>query len=329
MSDFDVGNEDAAKSKRSRLLHEWTGVTDVNWGLNAGLYVVLAPMQVVAKLLQTTSAPIQHFAVRHITRMCDHLQDVVDGDWRTSGVYAPFADFCQQHNKTDLRDAVNDIIESFANFVLKDFRSRVEPYMPYYKAMELIDPTSVVPLQSISAEVVAAVHDICNVHGVRDAAPALIRMRKRINVGRVSPTSLNTARKNILAWYNNKVGLRELLATSADRKVVKKFALSVFSINIVTAVTESTVSGVKNQKSKYREGLSDESATVSLQCRQYPDVVGSTCESTIQPFEVPCIDMNSCFNYDYSCHHQVNADVSDDNSDVDSDSDVDSNSSSD
>ena len=92
MSNFDTGNEDAPKSKRSRLLHELTGVTDLNWGLNDGLYSVLAPVQTVLKLLQTTRAPIQHFVVRHLNRIFDHLQDVVDGNWKTSTV-CTFRDF--------------------------------------------------------------------------------------------------------------------------------------------------------------------------------------------------------------------------------------------
>ena len=318
MSHFDTGNEDAPKTKRSRLLHELTGVTDLNWGLNAGLYTVLAPVQVVLKLLQTTRAPIQHFAVRHINRIYDHLQDVVDGNWKTATVYAPFVTFCQQQNRVDLCNAVNEIVENFAHSVLKDLRRRLQPYMPYYQAMELVDPAATVDVRSISPEVRAAVQDICGVHGLPDAAPALLRMRSRINSGRMSPVSSIEARKNILSWYTNKVGLRELLSTSADRRTVKKYALSVFSIHIVTAVTESTVSGVKNQKSKYREDLSDGAATTSLQCQQYPDVAGTTCSSTGQPLRVPCIDMNACFDYDYSCHYQVDLNTGE-NSDVNSD----------
>lgn len=318
MSNFDTGNEDAPKSKRSRLLHELTGVTDLNWGLNAGLYSVLAPVQTVLKLLQTTRAPIQHFVVRHLNRIFDHLQDVVDGNWKTSTVYAPFVTFCQQQNRVDLCDAVNEIIENFAHCVLKDLRRRVLPYMSYYKAMELIDPAATVEARSISDEVRVAVQDICGVNGLEDAVPALVRMRNRINSGRLSMVSLNEARKNILCWYKDKVGLRELLSTSADRRTVKKYALSVLSIHIVTAVTESTVSGVKNQKSKFRERLSDEAATTSLQCRQYPDILGTTCASTGQPLRVPCIDMNACFDYDYSCHYQVDPDIGE-NADVNSD----------
>ena len=59
------------KTQRRRLLHEWTGVAGVNWGLDSGLYVTLAP--------------VQHFAVRHINRIFDHLQDLVDGNWKTAG----------------------------------------------------------------------------------------------------------------------------------------------------------------------------------------------------------------------------------------------------
>ena len=225
--------------------------------------------------------------------------------------------FCAQQNRVDLSNGVSDIIESFALFVLKDFRRRFEPYMPYYKAMELIDPTSTVP--RITVEVRAAVNDICGVHGIGNVLPALTRMRRRINSGRVSLHSLNTAKKNILVWYNTRTGLQELLSSKPDRKLIRKFALSVLSINVVTAVTESTVSGHKNQKSKFRECLTDEAASISLQCRQYPDVVGTTGSSTTKPLQIPCIDMDACFDYDYSCHHRVNEDTDEENSDVSSD----------
>ena len=316
LSNFDVGSDNAPKSKRSRLLCPRTGVTDVNWGLNAGLYVVLQPIQLVMKLLQTTKAPIQHFAARHIQTVKDHLQDVINSNWQTSGVYAPFVNFCTQQNRLELLTTVNDIVESFAASVLRDYNRRTEPYMPYYKAMELIDPTCTAS-DAFPVTLRHAVRDICKTHGIDDALPALRRMRHRINVGRPSVDSLNTARKNILTWYVNKVGLRELLPHPTDRKHVKRFVLAVLSINIVTAVVESTFSGIKNQKSTHRESLADEAATIAQQCRQYPDVVGSTAESTMEPFCLPSIDMNLCFTYDYSSHHG-GAQESGSHSDVDS-----------
>ena len=144
MSNFDVGNVDAPKSKRSPLLCPRTGVTDVNWGLNTGMYVVLKPVQEVNKLLQTTKAPIQHFAARHVHTIMDHLQDVVAGVWKDNGVYSPFVKFCTAQNRLELLDAINEVIEQFAAAFLDNFTERVEPYMRYYNAMELIDPTSVV-----------------------------------------------------------------------------------------------------------------------------------------------------------------------------------------
>ena len=73
---------------------------------------------------------------------------------------------------------------------------------------------------------------------------------------------------------------------------------------------------MKHQKSKHRESLSDGAATIALQCRHYPDVVGDTASSTTTPLQYPNIDMDACFDYDYSSHH---GDVHDDNSDVSSD----------
>ena len=147
MSNFDVGDVNAPRSKRSPLLCPRTGVTDVNWGLNAGMYVVLKPVQEVNKLLQTTKAPIQHFAARHVNTIMDHLQDIVAGDWKDNGVYSPFVKFCTAQNRLELLQAINEVIEQFAAAFLENFTERVEPYMRYYKAMELIDPTSVVASQ--------------------------------------------------------------------------------------------------------------------------------------------------------------------------------------
>ena len=101
----------------------------------------------VMKLLQTTKAPIQHFATRHVNTIMDHLQDIVAGDWKDNGVYSPFVKFCTAQNRLELLQAINEVIEQFAAAFLENFTERVEPYMRYYKAMELIDPTSVVASQ--------------------------------------------------------------------------------------------------------------------------------------------------------------------------------------
>ena len=182
MTNFDVGDVDALKSKRSRLLCPRTGVTDVNWGLNAGMYALLSPIQTVMKLLQTTTAPIQHLAMRHINTVKDHLQDVIDGNWKTHGVSQPFVDFCRKQNRVDLCNSVTEVIELFAYACRKDFIRRKDTYMPYYKAMELVDPTSTVA--NITSDVRAAVRDMCVTHKIANASHALVRMRSRVNSGR-------------------------------------------------------------------------------------------------------------------------------------------------
>ena len=248
--------------------------------------------------------------MRHITTVEDHLQDVVDGNWKTGNVYEPFVQFCTQQGRVDLLEHLNDIIEAFANTLLKNLRERTEPYVPYYKAMELVDPSSTVNV--ITVEVRAAISDICQTHDIEDAVSVLRRMRRRINNGRPSVDSLITARQNILRWYANKVGLRQLLPSPEDRKTVKKFAMTVFSTNIVTAVVESVLGLHKHQKSKRREMLSDEASTIAVQCGHYPDVAGTNGPSTMLPLSRPSIDMETCFTYDYSSHHGGNYPVVDD-----------------
>ena len=74
-----------------------------------------------------------------------------------------------------------------------------------------------------------------------------------------------------------------MCSQASDRKLIRQFSLAVFSINIVTAVVETTFSAIKNQKNIKRQSLSDDSATTALNCSMYPDVVGSTADSTFQP----------------------------------------------
>ena len=185
--------------------------------------------------------------------------------------------------------------------------------------MELLDPTSIVR-DAIPINVRTAVKDICVTHSIPDATQALIRMRDRVNRGRASCVSLSAARKNILKWYSDKVGLRELVTGAADRHLIKLYALAVFSINIVTAVAESNFSAVKSRRSKHRHSLPDEAAAIQIQMNQYPDVVGTTGSSTTEPLRLPRIDMNVCFQYDYSPHHRnsVVRDAASDSDDVES-----------
>lgn len=149
-------------------------------------------------------------------------------------------------------------------------------------------------------------------------------MRRRVNAGRAGPQSLRLARKNILVWFTNKEGLRQLCPHSSDRKLIQQFSLAVFSINIVTAVLETTFSGIKNQKNIKRQSLSDESATTALNCSTYPDVVGSTAGSTVQPLVFPTLNLNDCFSYDYNCHHgAVHSDTDASHTDTDTDTNAD------
>ena len=150
-------------------------------------------------------------------------------------------------------------------------------------------------------------------------------MRRRVNAGRAGPESLRLARKNILIWFTKKEGLRQMCSQASDRKLIRQFSLTVFSINIVTAVVETTFSTIKNQKNIKRQSLSDDSATTALNCSMYPDVVGSTADSTFQPLVFPTLNLNDCFSYDYSCHHGVvhsDTDASDTDSDTHSNTDV-------
>ena len=63
-------------------------------------------------------------------------------------------------DKHDLVDAVDALGKSFASDVVKRMDAIIKVYMPYYCAMELIDPTA--PDMPVKDSTWAAVKDLCD-----------------------------------------------------------------------------------------------------------------------------------------------------------------------
>ena len=135
--------------RQDRLLCKRTGVTDANWGLDLMIFGVLTGMTELTTCLQTTGQPIQHRVAREILatrralkRNFEQVTGGPDPDYPQVYLKWQGAMKVQAIGKEDLVKEMDKLGNIFATKLGASFDARFEPYMGYYHAVELIDPTA-------------------------------------------------------------------------------------------------------------------------------------------------------------------------------------------
>ena len=126
------------------MLHPETGPTDANIGLDHMLSVLLKPMRVAVKQLQTIGQPIQHRVARVLRKLQFFYQSLLTAD--ALSYEEPYASWRRLMrvpaiSKIALVEKIDEVGVSFSGELVRSLEERLEPYIPYYEAMEVIDPT--------------------------------------------------------------------------------------------------------------------------------------------------------------------------------------------
>ena len=140
------------------MLHPETGPTDANIGLDHMLSVLLKPMRVAVKQLQTIGQPIQHRVARVLRKLRLFYRSLLTAD--ALSYEEPYASWRRLMSvslmsrrkpnssksvpaisKITLVEKVDEVGVSFSGELVRSLEERLEPYIPYYEAMEVIDPT--------------------------------------------------------------------------------------------------------------------------------------------------------------------------------------------
>ena len=110
--------------------------------------------------LQTTLQPIQHRVARILGKLRRSLLLINDDVYGAEYIAWRELMLTDAIGKDDLVAGVDAIGKQFASDIVSGMDQRTKVYMPYYLAMELIDPTA--PDTVVSNTTWSAVEDLCD-----------------------------------------------------------------------------------------------------------------------------------------------------------------------
>lgn len=260
------------------------------------MFAALIEVTELITCLQTTGQPIQHRVARKILsarralkRNFEQVPGGSDPDYPE--VYEQWRKAMKDKSvdKGDLVKEMDKLGHIFATKLGQSLDKRLEPYMSYYHAMELIDPTAPAHIPDGTWE---KVKDICNRYNLSfENVRSEIRAMRDDTVS-LSLQELTMCKVNLLKFYRDKY-----LSTPEVRRRVHldAYARVIFQLPIETVLIESLFSIMNYNKDKKRSRLHDDSVASVLHTRDIPkvtkDVAAPFSESDLT------IDLKSAFDH--------------------------------
>ena len=280
------GNISASAKKCDLLLNESYGITDANWGLNACICTLMKHYNESVLLMQTIKTPIQHRLARIIRKLIRKMSLMKDD------VYIPpysiwrdtMSDPCV--DKKSLVSAIDSIGKSFCSTLIDSLQKRLEPYMPFFEAMELIDPTA--PMQiGIKDATWEAVRDICNRNGIDYSLVRTQIITMRGDACDYSDRDMIHAKENLLKYYHDRYKNESTLQELND------YARIIFVLPFETVLIESMFSVMNYNKDRKRVRLSDEAVEGIIHSQAITPVLNNIDNGLSSEMS---LDL-SCFDY--------------------------------
>ena len=105
---------------------------------------LLEPCVAAQTQLQTTLQPIQHRCARVVELLIRRYDFFAEADGEIGEPYESWRKLMaiDAISKKELVAEVGSIGAGFSRLLADDLRERIEPYLHYFRAMELIDPTA-------------------------------------------------------------------------------------------------------------------------------------------------------------------------------------------
>ena len=294
-----TGEKNVSKNKVDSLLERERGITDCNWGLNSMMIGMLDPVTLCMARLQTTQQPIQHRVARQILKMIRDIErsfvskpnetpefPPVYSQWRDT-MCIPVID------KQELVRRIDNISKNVAMNLLKSLDSRLKPYMSYYHAMELIDPTA--PGTRPSNGTWAAVRSICVQYCLDydNVRKEILEMRD--DSIELSVMDIELCKKNLLCYYKTNCQIQPILQR---KKYLESYANVIFQLPFETVLIESLFSIMNYNKDKKRASLNDATVAGVLHTRDIPP----TLDHSLNAFNEESLKLNieKCHNHQLS-----------------------------
>ena len=295
----ETGRDDAAASKRDKLLDRKLGVTHMNWGLDSMISAFLKPISLCTVRLQTVRQPISHRVARELMRVrrsiCFFMSDL-DEDEDFPIPYDAWRDaMTDGHAKRELVDSLDSVLKRLAQNFIASFDRRFAPYMEIYNAMELIDPTA--PDTDVTSETWQAVKLICKRFDLdyKQTKKEIIAMRR--DAVELSRLDSQLCKVNLLKYYHEEVRcccalismthflslpcLRgtQVVTAAARCMHLERYAAVVFILPWETVLIESLFSTMNYNKSKTRSSLADASVANIIHTKDLELIVADTTKA--------------------------------------------------
>jgi hypothetical protein len=185
-------------------------------------------------------------------------------------------------DKGDLVKEMDEIGHLFATKLVARLKVRFEPYMDYYHAMEVIDPTAPALLGEGTWP---AVEDICKRYGLSFPDVRLEIIAMRDDAVDLSSSEVAMCKANLLNLYRE-----QYLSSPADqrRPHLEMYARVVFQLPFETVLIESLFSIMNYNKDKKRASLNDETVASVIHTRDVAKVI----DDVATPFAATDLDIN-------------------------------------
>ena len=253
------------------------------------VFGVLAEVTDLTTCLQTTGQPIQHRVARKILTarraLKRNFEKVTGGpDPDYPEVYAKWREAMKDPvlDKEAIVKEMDKLGHIFATKLRESLDARLEPYMDYYYAMELIDPTAPAHIPDGAWE---KVKDICNRYNLSFANVRSEIRGMRDDAVDLSRQEIIMCKENLLKFYRDKY-----LSTPEDRRRVHldRYARVVFQLPFETVLIESLFSIMNYNKDKKRQRLNDKSVASVIHTRDIPKVT----KNVAAPFDSSDLTIN-------------------------------------
>ena len=154
--------------------------------------------------------------------------------------------------KDGLVESMNSLSFTVATKLVESLKSRLDPYMPYYSAIELIDSTTLrgIPLPTTWI----AVDDICKKHDLNYTQVRSEILEMRDDSEDLSQADVILCKFNLLQFY--KMNLHTL-PDNRRKLSLEAYAQVIFQLPIETVLIESLFSIMNYNKDKKRPRLND------------------------------------------------------------------------
>lgn len=253
--------------KKSKLLAETTGITDMNLGIDAMMYDALQPYKHLVERLQTQNAPIGHRVCGWILDMFSAVNDFFLSDTPSFGrLFRKWS--TQDHVTNAMIKQVKVMGRSFLSDFLTNCRFRLQPYWKLLMALELASPCSAARVAPTAWE---GAKDLMRRAGFTpDEIVMTIQQlhQQRREAARWGAGEINHCKKNLLAYYRDRV--LQNLQKESKYPLADNYARLVFSLHVASAIIETFFSKTKYIQSKARQRMKVSTVSAVLHISQTP-----------------------------------------------------------